>query len=73
VRVPAAVQSMAFDPGDRRLAVGYLPARPVSVYDLRSGDSVAELPVGAMPKQTVVWHPGGERLAVGGSDARIQL
>ena len=45
-----------------------------SVYDARrAGTLLAELPVGTMRGQVVAWHPDGERLAVAGSDPRIQI
>ena len=34
---------------------------------------VADLPVGPMNHQVVAWHPDGARLAVAGSDPRIQI
>ncbi len=43
------------------------------MYDATSGDLLADLPVGAMSNQVVAWHPDGERLAVAGSDPRIQI
>ena len=43
------------------------------MYDAASGARVADLPVGGMRNQVVAWHPHGERLAVAGSDPRIQI
>src|SRR5262249_53929494 len=37
------------------------------------GALLVDLPVGAMSNQVVAWHPDGERLAVAGSDPRIQI
>jgi WD40 repeat protein len=45
----------------------------VSVHDAASGALLTELPVGATKEQVVAWHPDGERLAVAGSDPRIQI
>jgi eukaryotic-like serine/threonine-protein kinase len=65
--------ALAFGPDNRKLAVGYFGSSIVSVYDAASGALVAALPVGAMSDQVVAWHPDGERLAVAGSDPRIQI
>jgi serine/threonine protein kinase/WD40 repeat protein/tetratricopeptide (TPR) repeat protein len=65
--------SLAFHPDNRRLAVGYWVAGFASVFDATSGAHVANLPVGATAEQVVAWHPDGERLAVAGSDPRIQI
>ncbi len=43
------------------------------MYDTANGSLLADLPVGAMTNQVVAWHPDGERLAVSGSDPRIQI
>ena len=43
------------------------------MYDAASGALLTDLPVGAMSDQVVAWHPDGERLAVAGSDPRIQI
>jgi serine/threonine protein kinase/WD40 repeat protein len=72
-RLPASAQSLAFHSDNRKLAVGYFNARPVSVYDAASGALLTDLPVGPMSAQIVAWHPDGERLAVAGSDPRIRI
>src|SRR5262249_40153064 len=72
-RLPARVHGLAFRPDNRQLAVGYFNATGASVYDSASGDLVAALPLGTMAEQVVAWHPDGERLAITGSDPRIQL
>jgi WD40 repeat protein len=76
-RVRGPVCSLAFNPDSAKLAVGFLTtdffARNTCVYDATSGALVASLPVGPMENQQVAWHPDGERLAVAGSDPRIQL
>jgi serine/threonine protein kinase/WD40 repeat protein len=71
--LPAHAAALAFPPNGDKLAVGYFYARPVSVHDADSGALLADLPVGAMGHHVVAWHPDGERLAVGGSDPRIQV
>src|SRR5262249_46775087 len=65
--------SLALHPYNGKMAVGYFRARAVSVHDAASGALLSELPVGAMRDQVVAWHPDGERLAVAGSDPRIQI
>ena len=47
-RLPARGCSLAFHPDNRKLAVGYACAKPVSVYDLASADLITSLPVGKM-------------------------
>jgi serine/threonine protein kinase/WD40 repeat protein len=64
---------IAFAPDDQRLAVGYQNSSFSSVHNAQSGTLVARLPVGPMVRQVVAWHPDGERLAVAGSDPRIQI
>src|SRR5262249_4279041 len=48
-------------------------ARAASVFDAASGELLAELPAGPVSDQVVAWHPDGERLAVSGTDARVQV
>ena len=72
-RLPSKAYTLAFHPRDRRLAVGYAESRVASVYDSAQGSHVADLPVGLMNDQVVAWHPDGARLAVAGTDPRIQI
>jgi serine/threonine protein kinase/WD40 repeat protein len=72
-RLPACARGLAFHPDSGKLAIGYFAARPASVYDAASGALIAELPVGEMGHQVVAWHPDGQRLAIAGSDPRIQI
>jgi eukaryotic-like serine/threonine-protein kinase len=72
-RLPAQAITLAFHPDNRKLAIGYSSSKVASVYDTSSGALLADLPVGAVNDQVVVWHPDGERLAVAGSDPRIQI
>ncbi len=72
-RLPSKAYTLAFHPRDRRLAVGYSESRVASVYDSAQGSHVADLPVGLMNDQVVAWHPDGARLAVAGTDPRIQI
>jgi serine/threonine protein kinase/WD40 repeat protein len=72
-RLPTSAHTLAFHPDNSKLAVGYYSSRAASVYDTARGAPLADLPVGAMSDQVVAWHPDGERLAVAGSDPRIQI
>jgi eukaryotic-like serine/threonine-protein kinase len=72
-RLPAAAHGLEFHPDNRQLAVGYHTSTIASVYDATNGKLVANLPVGSINEQVVAWHPDGERLAVAGSDPRIQV
>jgi serine/threonine protein kinase/WD40 repeat protein len=72
-RLPSKAHTLAFDPDGRRLAVGHASASATGVYDVATGQLLAGLPVGNVREQVVAWHPHGERLAVSGSDARIQV
>src|SRR4029077_928204 len=72
-RLPSRAITLAFHPQDGRLAVGYYSSRVASVYDAASGAPLTDLPVGEMRSQVVAWHPDGERMAVAGSDPRIQI
>ena len=65
--------AMDFHPDSRRLAVGYQRANAIAVYNADDGERVANLPTGGSSKTVVAWHPDGELLAAGGSDARIQI
>jgi serine/threonine protein kinase/WD40 repeat protein len=71
--LPARASGLAFHPDSSKLAVGYFRSSVASVYDLTRGALLTDLPVGAMTGQVVAWHPDGERLAVAGSDPRIQI
>ena len=74
-RWPARSQAhvLAFSPDNRKLAVGYVSSQEVSVYDTADGALLAALPVGTNTEPVVAWHPDSQRLAVGGSDPRIQI
>jgi WD40 repeat protein len=72
-RLPATARALAFHPDNGKLAVGYFNAHAASVYDAASGALLTDLPVGGVSDQVVAWHPDGERLAVAGSDPRIQV
>jgi serine/threonine protein kinase/WD40 repeat protein len=72
-RLPVRAHTLAFHPGGGKLAVGHASGSVVSVFDPASGARLTDLPVGAMLDQVVAWHPDGERLAVAGSDPRIQV
>jgi serine/threonine protein kinase/WD40 repeat protein len=71
--LPSKANYLAFHPDNRRLGVGYWDSNFASVYDATNGEHVAELPIGANRLQVVAWHPDGERLAVAGSNLRIQI
>jgi eukaryotic-like serine/threonine-protein kinase len=72
-RVPAQASMLAFHPSGAVLAVGYFGSRGVSVYHAANGTLLTDLPVGQITEQLVAWHPDGRRLAVTGSDPRIQI
>jgi serine/threonine protein kinase/WD40 repeat protein len=72
-RLPTRAFTLAIHPKDNRLAVGYFHSKAASVHDATSGTLLTELPVGEMSNQVVSWHPDGTRLAVAGSDPRIQV
>ena len=72
-RLPAAARSLAFHPGGGKLAVGYFDSNVASVYDAASGALLTDLPTETMRNHVIAWHPDGERLAVAGSDPRIQI
>jgi len=71
--VPDRIQTMSFHPDNRRLAVGYENTNSISVYNTDDGKLLASLPTGTSIQTVVAWHPDGELLAAGGSDARIQI
>src|SRR5207249_2263911 len=72
-RLPAMAHGLAFHPKNHRLAVGYTNSKVASIYDSAQGRHVADLPVGLMNYAAVAWDPDGDRLAVAGSDPRIQI
>jgi serine/threonine protein kinase/WD40 repeat protein len=72
-RSPMKIHDLAYNPDNSQLAVGYYSPRDISVFDATSGNLVADLPVGAIGRQRIAWHPDGERLVVGGTDPRIQI
>jgi serine/threonine protein kinase/WD40 repeat protein len=72
-RLAAKAHSLAFDQDNRRLAVGYSASTVASVYEATNGKLIADLPVGSVTNQVIAWHPDGTRLAVAGSDPRIQI
>ncbi|CAN5320849.1 hypothetical protein BH10PLA2_BH10PLA2_04370 [soil metagenome] len=72
-RLRGKAHAMAFHPDNRRLAVSYAENKVASVYDSTQGSHVADLPVGLMGQPVLAWHPDGARLALAGSDPRIQI
>jgi serine/threonine protein kinase/WD40 repeat protein len=72
-RVHTNIYRLAFDPENRRIAVGYSRFEVTSIYNADDGSLVADLPVGLTSGQIVAWHPHGEHLAVAGSDTTIKL
>jgi len=70
---PRLVFSMAVNPDGRKLAVGYLDSDSVSIYDAVEGKEVALLAIGPSDHEIVCWHPDGTRLAVAGSNPKIQI
>ena len=63
----ANVWSLACHPDNRRVAVCFVDAEVVSIFDTEKGELVAELPVGQCSNAFAAWHPDGTRLAVGTS------
>ena len=61
------IWSVAFHPDNHRVAVCYVNAKVVSIYDTEKGELVANLPVGPTSNAVAAWHPDGTRLAVGSS------
>jgi eukaryotic-like serine/threonine-protein kinase len=72
-RVPGLIHAMDFHPDNRRVALGYQDTNAVSIYNVVDGELVASLPVGTSSQTVVAWHPDGNLLATGGSDARIHI
>jgi serine/threonine protein kinase/WD40 repeat protein len=72
-RLPERAFRLAFHPDSARIAVGYRRSSVTSVYDAARGVLLTDLPVGKIFTQVVAWHPDGDRLAVAGSDPRIQI
>ncbi len=71
--VPDRIHSMNFHPDNRSLAVGYENTNAISIYNADDGKLLASLPTGTGIQTVVAWHPDGELLAAGGSNARIQI
>jgi serine/threonine protein kinase len=69
------VHRLAFDPRDRRLAVGYQASEIVSIFNVGVGETkpAAELRVGPLRRQILAWDPTGEHLAVAGHLPQIQI
>ena len=65
--------ALAFNPDNRRLAVSYATRTIASIYDSALGSHLADLQIGAMNDPFLAWHPDGARLALAGSDPRIQI
>ena len=65
------VHALDFNPDSRRLAVGYLRNDAVSIHDADQGEPLAGLSTETSSRNIVAWHPDGQLLASGGSDARI--
>jgi len=72
-RLPADAHALAFHPNNGWLAVSYFKSTVASIFDSARGSHVADLPIGLMNLPAVAWHPDGIRLAVAGSDPRIQI
>jgi serine/threonine protein kinase/WD40 repeat protein len=72
----ADAHQIAFNPDGHRLAVGFRASTMAAVYESTDGALLAELslnPSALVGEQVVAWHPDGQRLAVAGSDPRIQI
>jgi serine/threonine protein kinase/WD40 repeat protein len=69
----APASSVAFNPDNRRLAVGYLDSDIISIYDADRGAELATLFIGPSSHEVIAWHPDGKHLAAAGSDPRIQI
>jgi WD40 repeat protein len=67
------IHSMEFHPDSRILAVGYQNSSGVALYNPDNGECPAKLSSGTGNQTVVAWHPGGDLLAAGGSDARIYI
>jgi serine/threonine protein kinase/WD40 repeat protein len=64
---------LEFHPDNHRIAAGYFDSNVVSIYNSHNGVPLAELPMDGSSMTVVAWHPEGNLLATGGSDARIQI
>lgn len=64
---PLSAWDFAFHPDNRRVAIYYEYADKISIYDMERGTFIADLPVGRFRNPVAVWHPDGQRLAVGTS------
>ena len=66
------VRMLAFSPDGRHIAASVPNQQAVSVFDASTGEKQTDLPVG--PSSGVLcWHPDGNRLAVVGTDADIEM
>ncbi len=72
-RASDVIHALDFHPDSRRLAVGYLRTAAVSIYDTDNGEELAGLSTQTSTQNVVAWHPDGDMLASGGSDARILI
>jgi serine/threonine protein kinase/WD40 repeat protein len=72
-RLPAKAYALVFHPKNGRLAVSYSDSTVASIYDSAQGRHVADLPIGPMNHAVIAWERDGDRLAVAGSDPRIQV
>lgn len=65
--------SLAFNPDNRKLAVGDIDSQSVSIYDSVEGKKLAVVPIPPSTQEIVAWQPDGRCLAMAGSDPRIQI
>ena len=65
--------ALTFHPDNRQVAVGFVNAEVVSIYDVTTAQVVTDLPIGRSERVTLAWHPAGRLLATAGSDPRIQI
>ena len=68
-----SVFAMDFHPDSRRIAVGYWSAGAVAVYNSDDGTRSVNVSTVGSAQMIVAWHPDGELLAAGGSDARLHI